>query len=113
MAHGIRLALSGRTELRLPKPVDQVDLLIAHFGQAPTVKARRRDKEMVKTVADDRPRQVELVRLIGGGIDRIDVEAPDGAVLVQLAFPGHTRGGKPPRGSSDRAQRARGNGKKK
>ena len=112
--HGIRgLALSGQVQLRLPNPVDQVDILIAHFGQPPTVKARGRDKEGVKVVADDRPRQVELIRLLGRGIDRIDVDAPDAATLVQLAFPGHTRGGKAPRGSKPGEPRAKRSGKKK
>lgn len=112
--HGIRgLALSGRSELRLPNPVDQVDVLIAHFGQPQTVRARGRDKKVIEVVADDRPRQVELIRLLGCGIDRIDVDAPGGALLVQLAFPGHTRGGKAQRGSKERMQRGKGAGKKK
>lgn len=98
--HGIRgLALSGKFELQLPAPVEQVDILIAHFGRPPTLKARGRDKQVVSVVADDRPRQVELIRLIGQRIDRVEVDAPDGASLVQLAFPGHARGGKPTRGS--------------
>lgn len=112
--HGIRgLALSGRCELRLPSPVDQVDILIAHFGQPPIVKARGRDKEVVKVVADDRPRQVELIRLLGHGIDRIDIDAPDGASLVQLAFPGHTRGGKASRVPKQGTRGAKRSGKKK
>jgi hypothetical protein len=91
--HGIRgLALSGKCELRLPSPVDQVDILIAHFGRPPSIKAHGQDKQVITRVADDRPRQVELMRLIGRGIDRVDVIAPDGAALVQIAFPGHTRG---------------------
>lgn len=112
--HGIRgLALRGRCELRLPRPVDQVDILIAHFGQPPILKARGRDKELVKVVADDRPRQVELIRLLGQGIDRIDIDAPDGASLVQLAFPGHTRGGEAPRGSKRGTKGEKRSGKKK
>ena len=91
--HGIRgLALNDKCELRLPSPVDQVDILIAHFGRPPTIKARGKDKQVVSVVADDRPRQVELLRLIGSGIDRVDIDAPEGASLVQIAFPGHTRG---------------------
>ena len=92
--HGIRgLALSGRCELRLPNPVDQVDILVAHFGRPPTLIGHGRHDKVVKMVADDRPRQVELIRLLGQGIDRVEVEAPDGTSLVQVAFPGHTRGG--------------------
>lgn len=92
--HGIRgLALNGKSELHLPGKVDQVDVLIAHFGRPPTVRACGRDRQVVSVVADDRPRQVELIRLLVKGIDRIDIDAPDGASLVQLAFPGHSRGG--------------------
>jgi hypothetical protein len=91
--HGIRgLALKGKYELRLPNPVDQIDILIAHFGQAPTLKARGPDRQVVTVVADDRPRQAELLRLLGRGIDRVSIEAPAEASLVQIAFPGHTRG---------------------
>jgi hypothetical protein len=86
------LALSGKHELRLSSPVDQVDVLIAHFGRPPTIKARGQDKKVISVVADDRPRQVELVRLLCGGIDRVDIDAPEGALLVQIAIPGHTRG---------------------
>ena len=92
--HGIRgLALNGNYELRLPNPVDQIDILIAHFGQAPTLKAHGSNKQVVTVVADDRPRQAELLRLLGRGIDRVSIEAPAEASLVQIAFPGHTRGG--------------------
>jgi len=92
--HGIRgLSLTGKYEFRLPNPVDQVDILIAHFGQAPSLHARARDKEVVSMVADDRPRQAELLRLLERGIDRVTIDAPAEATLVQIAFPGHTRGG--------------------
>lgn len=92
--HGIRgLALNGNYELRLPNPVDQVDILIAHFGQAPTLKAHGANKQVVTVVADDRPRQAERLRLLGRGIDRVSIDAPAEASLVQIAFPGHTRGG--------------------
>lgn len=112
--HGIRgLALSGKCELRLPGEVDQVDVLIAHFGRPPTVSAHGRDKQVVSVVADDRPRQVELIRLLGMGIDRLDIDAPDGASLVQLALPGHTRGGESAKGSKKSALRAKRTGRKK
>jgi hypothetical protein len=78
--------------LRLPSPVDQIDILIAHFGQAPTLTARGADKQVLTAVADDRPRQAVLLRLLGRGIDRVDIDAPGEAALVQIAFPGHTRG---------------------
>ena len=92
--HGIRgLALNGKYELQLPHRVDQVDILIAHFGQPPTLKARGQDKQVITADADDRPRQAELLRLLGRGIDRVSIDAPGEASLVQLAFPGHSRGG--------------------
>jgi hypothetical protein len=92
--HGIRgLSLNGKYELRLPNPVDQIDILIAHFGEAPTLTARGADQQVVTVVADDRPRQAELLRLLGRGIDRVSIDAPADASLVQIAFPGHTRGG--------------------
>ena len=92
--HGIRgLALNGTYELRLPNPVDQIDILIAHDGVAPTLVARDANKQVITVVADDRPRQAELLRLLGHGIDRLVIEAPGGASLVQIAFPGHARGG--------------------
>jgi hypothetical protein len=68
------------------------DRRYAKHGRPPSIKAHGQDKQVIMTVADDRPRQVELMRLIGRGIDRVDVNAPDGASLVQIAFPGHTRG---------------------
>jgi hypothetical protein len=92
---GIRgLALNGKYELQLPNKVDVVDILIAHFGRPPTLRAHGQDKEAISKIADDRPRQVELLRLLARGIERVTIEAPDGATLVQLAFPGHTRGGR-------------------
>ena len=88
--------LNGSYELLLPKPVDQIDILIAHFGQAPTLKGYGRKSQLVETAADDRPRQAELLRLLGQGIDRVTIDAPAEAVLVQISFPSHTRGGRPP-----------------
>lgn len=112
--HGIRgLALSGRCELRLPNPVDQVDVLIAHFGRPPTLIGHGANEKVVKMVADDRPRQVELIRLLGQGIVRVEVEAPDGASLVQVAFPGHTRGGDDALASKPDSKPGKSAGKKK
>jgi len=91
--HGIRgLVLDGKYEVRLPTPVDEVDVLIAHFGEPPTLKANA-GKDVITVVADTRPRQAELLRLLGRGIDRIAISAPGETSLVQIAFPGHTRGG--------------------
>jgi hypothetical protein len=99
--YGIRgLALSGKTQLRLPSAVDQIDILAAHFGRPPTIKARGSDKKVIRVVADDRPRQVELMRLIGRGIESVEIDAPDGVLLVQLAVPGHVHG--PQTAASDR-----------
>ena len=87
--------------------MDQVDILIAHFGQAPTLTARGPDKHVVTVVADDRPRQAELLWLLGRGIDRVSIDAPAEASLVQIAFPGHTRGSKPTRASKRASKRPR------
>ena len=87
-------------------------IFIAHFGRPPTVSARGRDKQVVSVIADDRPRQVELIRLLGKGIDRLDIDAPEGAALVQLALPGHTRGGESAEGSKKSGPRAKRAGKK-
>jgi Lysyl oxidase len=111
--HGIRgLALNGKYELRLPNRVNQVDILIAHFGQPPTLKARGLGKQVVTAVADDRPRQAELLRLLDPGIDRVSIDAPGDALLVQLAFPGHMRGG-PASGTLKSAGPRRGRSAKK
>ena len=92
---GIRgLALRGKFELHLPTTVEQVDVLIAHFGRPPTLAAIRKGKEKVTAVGSERPRQVELLRLLGRDLNRIGFEAPDDTILVQIAFPGHTRDGK-------------------
>jgi hypothetical protein len=92
---GIRgLGLRGNYEIQLPKAVQQVDILVAHFGRGPKVTARGKGKLELTATATDRPRQVELLRLLGSGINRISVEARDDAILVQIAFPGHTRSGK-------------------
>jgi hypothetical protein len=92
---GLRgLALHGKYELHLPKAVEQVDVLIAHFGRPPTLAATGKGKEKVTAVGAERPRQVELLRLLGTALNRISVEAPDDTMLVQIKFPGHTRDGK-------------------
>jgi hypothetical protein len=58
----------------------------------------------LRAPADERPRQVELMRLLGREIDRVSIDAPEGASLVQITFPGHTRGGEPSK-RSKRAQK--------
>jgi hypothetical protein len=91
--YGIRgLVIDKACDLRLPGAVDQIDILIAHFGRPPTIEGFAQTKREVKVVADNRPRQVELIRLIAPGLDRVHLEAPDGAVLVQIAFPAHEKG---------------------
>lgn len=92
---GIRgLALQGKYQLHLPTPVDQVDLLIAHFGRPPKLIASGKSKKEVTAIASERPRQVELLRLLSNEMTCISIDAPDDAMLVQIAFPGHTRGEK-------------------
>jgi hypothetical protein len=104
---GIRgLALRGKYELHLRTAVEQVDVLIAHFGRPPTLAATCKGKEKVTAVGAERPRQVELLRLLGSGLNRISIEAPDDTILVQLSFPGHTRDGKA--GASAKLKRKKG-----
>lgn len=92
---GIRgLALHGKYEMQLPTAIEQIDILIAHFGRPPTLTAKGDGRTEVTAVAAERPRQVELLRLLGSGLVRIIVEAPDEAMLVQIGFPRHTRDGK-------------------
>lgn len=92
---GIRgLALHGKYELQLPTVVEQIDVLIAHFGHPPTLTAIDKGGKKVTVVASERPRQVELLRLLGSGLTRISIDAPDSTLLVQICFPGHTRDGK-------------------
>ena len=91
---GIRgLALSGSFEFILAQPVEQIDLLIAHFGQAPKITAVSDGKAEVSVMADDRPRQVELLRLLGQGLRNVRIDARGDVLMVQLAFPAHTRDG--------------------
>lgn len=94
---GIRgLALNGKYELKLPRPVEQIDILIAHFGRPPTISSGGEGKPSVTAVAANRPRQVELLRLLGSNLDSVSINAPGDATLVQIGFPGHTRDGKTP-----------------
>jgi hypothetical protein len=88
------LALRGKYELHLPTAVEQVDVLIAHSGRPPILVATCKGNEKVTVIGSERPRQVELLRLLGSGLSRISVEAPDDTILVQIGFPGHTRDGK-------------------
>jgi hypothetical protein len=43
----------------------------------------------------------------------VDIDAPEGASLVQIAFPGHTRGGTPLPVPKHPGERAKGSSKKK
>jgi hypothetical protein len=55
---GIRgMTLKGSYEFRFPNPVDQIDILIAHFGRPPELRATGRDKQAMTVVAEDCPRQ--------------------------------------------------------
>lgn len=92
---GIRgLALHGKYELQLPAAVEQIDVLIAQFGRPPTLTATEEGGEKITAVAAERPRQVELLRLLGKRLKRVAIDAPGEAILVQIGFPGHARGGK-------------------
>jgi len=84
--HGITgLAIGRETEIRLTEPADVVDVGIAHFGEPPTVTGYAGEKVLATLAPDAVQRQIENVRLVGIGIERITIASPDGdAVLNYL-----------------------------
>ena len=81
--HGIRgLALGAETVIHFAIPAAVVDLGVAHSGTPPTVVAHDGDKRVAKASADDRPRQIENVRLVATEIDRVTLHAPDGDAVL-------------------------------
>ena len=78
------LELGAYTELSVREPVDYIDLLIAHFGKPPTITSFRGGERVMAVEMSDRPRQLELVRLIGEGIDRVVIEGGSEAVLTEV-----------------------------
>jgi hypothetical protein len=81
--HGITgLKVGGVTEIRLATPAAVVDIGIAYFGVPPTVTAYAGGKALAEGALDPVQRQIENVRLLGAGIDRVTINSPDGETLV-------------------------------
>ncbi len=81
--HGITgLETEQTTEIRLAAPAGVVDVGVAHFGSAPTVAAYAGDKQVAEAAADERPRHIENLRLVGGKIDRVTLTAPDAEAIL-------------------------------
>jgi hypothetical protein len=81
--HGITgLALSRETEIRLAEPAAVVDVGVVHFGEPPKVIAYADEKAVAELAPDPIPRQIENVRLVGKGIDRVTISSPDGEALL-------------------------------
>ena len=76
------LAIDRELELQLQAKADVVDLGVIHFGEPPTIVAYAGKKEVGKVVADERPRQIENVRLTSHGIDRVTIASPSGDAIL-------------------------------
>ena len=80
------LELRAFTELKLNESTDEVDLHIAHFEKPPRVTAFRGRKQLTVVELSEIPRHLELVRLLGDGIDRIVIEAGGEALLAEVRY---------------------------
>jgi hypothetical protein len=87
---------SGRreTEVRLPKAADVVDLGIAHDGYPPTVAAYAGKRAVADGKAGSAPRQIENLRLVASGMDRLIVTMEGEAILNYVRI--EHAGGRPP-----------------
>ena len=76
--YGIRgLALSGKDRLRSPNAVGHVDVLVAHFGRPPTIKANGPDRQVVSVTADA-SKAGRAHRADGHVIEDVEIDAPEG-----------------------------------
>ena len=81
--HGITgLETGDATEIRLGAPAAVVDVGVAHFGRPPTVVGYAGDKQAAEATADERPRHLENLRLVGKKIDRVTLTSPDGDAVL-------------------------------
>jgi Lysyl oxidase len=81
--HGITgLETAHTTEIHLAAAAAVVDLGVAHFGKPPTVVAYAGDKQVADATADERPRHIENLRLVGKNIDRVTLTAPDAETIL-------------------------------
>jgi hypothetical protein len=76
------LATGRELELRLRAEAEVVDVGLVHFGEAPTIAAHAGEKQAARVTADERARQIENLRLIAAGIDRLVITSPDGNAIV-------------------------------
>ena len=89
--HGVTgLAVRTSTSITFDAPAAVVDIGIVHYGEPPSVTAYASGKPVAEATADERPRQIENLRLVGTGIDEVTVTSSDGTALlnyvnVQLA----------------------------
>jgi hypothetical protein len=102
--HGITgLETGRRTDIRLAKPAAVVDVGVAHFGEPPSVVAYSGEKSVAEATADERPRQIENLRLVGKEIDRVTLASPDGEALINYVRAQPDTGRKPARRRSKRS----------
>jgi hypothetical protein len=81
--HGITGLETGETtEILLAAPAGVVDIGVAHFGSPPAAAAYAGDKQVAEAVADERPRHIENLRLVGKKIDRVTLTSPDAAAIL-------------------------------
>jgi hypothetical protein len=76
------LATGRELELTLRAEAEVVDIGLVHFGEPPTITALAGEKQVAKVTADERPRQIENIRLLGAGIDRLTIHSPTGDAIV-------------------------------
>jgi hypothetical protein len=75
------LALGRETEVRLLKPTDVVDLGIAHDGHGAKVAAYFGRRAVAQAETRGAPRQIENLRVIAPGMDRLVIATDGEAVL--------------------------------
>jgi Lysyl oxidase len=81
--HGITGLETGETtEIRLSAPAAVVDVGVAHFGEPPTVVGYAGDKQVAEATADERPRHIENLRLVGKKIDRVTLRSADSDAVL-------------------------------
>ena len=75
------LALGPETEVRLKTPADVVDLGIAHLGIPPEITAYAGTRAVSELKAGSAPRQIENLRIVASGIDRLVIATEGEAIL--------------------------------
>jgi hypothetical protein len=81
--HGITGLQTGETtEIRLSAPAAVVDVGVAHFGEPPSGVGYAGDKQVAEATADERPRHIENLRLVGKKIDRVTLRSADNDAVL-------------------------------